>query len=447
MICFIKVAATGVYLLKGKIMKNDTVIKIENLTKVYRLYDSPMDRLKESINPLKKKYHKDFYALNNISFEISKGETVGIIGKNGSGKSTLLKIITGVLSSTSGKVMVNGKVSALLELGAGFNPEYTGIENIYMNGMMMGYSREEMNSKLDSILEFADIGDFVYQPVKMYSSGMFARLAFSVQAKVDPQILIVDEALSVGDEKFQRKCFNYMEKLRQNGTTILVVTHSIEYIEKFTKKALLLNQGNQHGFGLSKNIIDQYHALLYADEVAYLSFLNKKELKEIKHPDDQEHNDQRVIADTEKEYEVSKQRAFLEDICIEGNDTEVFYSGDSVVIRVEVKCYDRIKKMQAGIKIRTVEGITVYGTHTGYFEKSPVDLKNGDTVILRFRIKLDLCEGIYFISIAIAEKEDFEEMVYLDKRSDFIVLKIREPKITVTGISHLDTEITCEMEN
>ena len=177
----------------------DYAIAVKNVTKIYRLYDKPIDRLKESLNPMRKEYHKKFYALNQISFEVKKGETVGIIGTNGSGKSTILKIITGVLSPTTGEVEVVGTISALLELGAGFNMDYTGIENIYMNGTMMGFSRKEMDAKLNDILDFADIGDFVYQPVKTYSSGMFVRLAFALAINVEPEILIVDEALSVGD--------------------------------------------------------------------------------------------------------------------------------------------------------------------------------------------------------------------------------------------------------
>ena len=202
----------------------NTAIKVSNLTKIYKLYDKPMDRLKESLHPLKKNYHKDFYALNDVSFEVKKGETVGIIGKNGAGKSTLLKIITGVLTPTSGDVQVNGRIASLLELGAGFNPEYTGIENIYLQGTLMGFGHEEMAAKVDEILAFADIGDFIHQSVKMYSSGMFARLAFAVAINVDPDILIVDEALSVGDAAFQNKCIRKMEEIGDKGITILFVS-------------------------------------------------------------------------------------------------------------------------------------------------------------------------------------------------------------------------------
>ena len=198
-------------------------IKVDNLVKKYNMYDNPMDRLKEVCSIRKKCYHKEFSALNGISFEVEKGDAIGIMGKNGCGKSTLLKMITGVLEPTSGTIEVNGKVSAILELGTGFNPEYTGIQNIYLNGTMMGCSNEEVNKKLQSIIDFADIGDFINQPVKIYSSGMFARLAFAVAINVNPDILIVDEALAVGDTRFQIKCINQMKSLKEQGTTILFV--------------------------------------------------------------------------------------------------------------------------------------------------------------------------------------------------------------------------------
>jgi teichoic acid transport system ATP-binding protein len=235
-----------------------TVIKVENINKIYKLYDKPKDRLKEAINFTRKKFHRDFHALDNISLEISKGEIIGIIGKNGSGKSTLLKIITGVISPTQGKVTVNGKVSALLELGAGFNGEYTGIENIYLNGLMLGFTKEEMDRKLENILAFAEIGDFVYQPVKSYSSGMFARLAFSVAINVEPDILIVDEALAVGDLRFQLKCMDKFNELRVMGKTILFVTHDINSVKRYCHRVIWINEGKLIAEGHTETICDRY---------------------------------------------------------------------------------------------------------------------------------------------------------------------------------------------
>ncbi len=244
---------------------DDIAIQVNNLSKVYKIYDKSIYRLKESINPFKKKYHKDFYALNNISFEVKKGETIGIIGKNGSGKSTLLKIITGVLNPSAGNVAVNGKVSALLELGAGFNPEFTGIENIYLNGTIMGYRKEEMDEKIQSILEFSDIGDFVYQPVKSYSSGMFVRLAFAVAVSVEPEVLIVDEALAVGDYRFQAKCHKKIDELRKKGKTILLVTHDIDSVRKFCDKVMWLNCGEMVEYGDVTELTSRYIEYMNSD--------------------------------------------------------------------------------------------------------------------------------------------------------------------------------------
>ena len=223
-------------------MAEDIAISVNDVSKMYKLYDNPMDRLKESLGLSRKKKYKEHYALNHVSFQVHKGETVGIIGTNGSGKSTILKIITGVLSPTAGEIAVNGRISALLELGAGFNQDYTGIENIYMNGTMMGYTKKEMDAKLPEILDFAEIGDFVYQPVKTYSSGMFVRLAFALAINVEPEILIVDEALSVGDVFFQSKCYRRMEEIRQKGTTILMVTHDA-FTASYAGRVIFIKDG------------------------------------------------------------------------------------------------------------------------------------------------------------------------------------------------------------
>ncbi len=242
-------------------LKN-SAISVKDVTKIYRLYEKPIDRLKEAMSITHKNYHRDFYALNGISFDVNKGETVGIIGTNGSGKSTILKIITGVLTPTTGEVEVDGVISALLELGAGFNMDYTGIENIFMNGTMMGFSRKEMEAKLQDILEFADIGDFVYQPVKTYSSGMFVRLAFALAINVEPEILIVDEALSVGDVFFQAKCYRRMEEIRKNGTTILMVTHDMGAIIKYCDRVVVLNKGAFIAQGEPGKMVDLYKKIL-----------------------------------------------------------------------------------------------------------------------------------------------------------------------------------------
>ena len=242
--------------------KDKKAISVSHIEKIYKLYDRRSDRLREALLPMAKKRHKDHYALKDVSFDVGTGECVGIIGTNGSGKSTILKIITGVLTPTAGTVEINGRISALLELGAGFNPEYNGIENIYLNGMMIGFSREEIDKKLDSILEFADIGDYVYQPVKTYSSGMFVRLAFALSINIDPEILIVDEALSVGDVFFQAKCYHKFEEFKEQGKTILFVSHDMSSISKYCDRVVLLDKGTKLAEGDSKKVIDIYKQVL-----------------------------------------------------------------------------------------------------------------------------------------------------------------------------------------
>ena len=243
-------------------MAEDIAISVNDVSKMYKLYDNPMDRLKESLGLSRKKKYKEHYALNHVSFQVHKGETVGIIGTNGSGKSTILKIITGVLSPTGGEVSVNGRISALLELGAGFNGEYSGLENVYLNGSMIGFSREEIDAKLQSILDFADIGEFIHQPVKTYSSGVFVRLAFAVAINIDPEILIVDEALSVGDVFFQAKCYRKFEEFKEMGKTILFVSHDLSSIGKYCDRVVLLNKGEKLAEGGAKEMVNLYRRVL-----------------------------------------------------------------------------------------------------------------------------------------------------------------------------------------
>ena len=256
-------------------------IQVKGLEKAYKLYDKPSDRLKEALGFGRKKRYKEHYALKGVDMTIYQGETVGIIGTNGSGKSTILKIITGVLNPTGGSVHVNGRISALLELGAGFNMEYNGIENIYLNGTMIGFSKKEIDAKMDDILNFADIGDYVHQPVKTYSSGMFVRLAFAVAINIEPEILIVDEALSVGDVFFQAKCYHKFEEFKEMGKTIVFVSHDLSSISKYCDRVVLLNQGVKLGEGSPKEMIDAYKQVLVGQYVPVAddhSLLSDKEI-------------------------------------------------------------------------------------------------------------------------------------------------------------------------
>ncbi len=257
--------------------EKQAAIWVKDLSKIYKLYHRPKDRIKEAFGLDKKQAYKLYYALHGIDLEIYKGETVGIIGTNGSGKSTLLKIITGVLHPTEGEVKVAGRISALLELGAGFNMEYNGIENVYLNGTMMGFSEREIDGKLPEIMEFADIGDYANQPVKTYSSGMFVRLAFAVAINIEPEILIVDEALSVGDVFFQAKCYHKFEEFKQMGKTIVFVSHDLSSISKYCDRVFLLNKGVLLGEGSPKEMIDAYKRVL----VGQYEFPEKQEPQQI----------------------------------------------------------------------------------------------------------------------------------------------------------------------
>lgn len=245
-------------------MEEKLSIKVENVSKVYNLYDNSRQRLKEILSVSNQSHHREFYALKDINFEVEKGETFGIIGTNGSGKSTLLKLITGVATQTAGRITVNGKISALLELGAGFNRNYTGIENIFLNGTMMGYSHEEMESRVDDIIGFADIGEFIYQPVKNYSSGMFARLAFAVAINIEPEILIVDEALSVGDVFFQNKCYKKFEEMREKNITVIFVSHDIGTVKQLCSRVLWIEKGVQQMVGDSTEVCNEYSNCILA---------------------------------------------------------------------------------------------------------------------------------------------------------------------------------------
>ncbi|WP_027415581.1 ABC transporter ATP-binding protein [Aneurinibacillus terranovensis] len=398
----------------------DTIsIRVDNLTKSYKLYDHPVDRLKESLHPLRKKYHKDFYALKNLSFEIKKGETVGIIGKNGSGKSTLLKIITGVLTPTSGTVHVNGKVSALLELGAGFNPELTGIENIYLNGMIMGYSKEEMNKKIDDILSFAEIGQFVYQPVKMYSSGMFARLAFAVAINVEPDILIVDEALAVGDLRFQIKCMEKFTTFREQGKTILFVTHDINSVKRFCTKTIWINEGVVQAQGETDIVTDMYLDFLKIGEVPKMQDLGT--FKNNNDTDDKSQNEQ--LATLENKNNIEFDIARIKNITMFdalGNSKDIFQHNDQVFIEVEYEVREKVEKPVLGVAIRTLDHIYICGVNT-LLDKIPI---KWDIGVNKCRIRYDelnLIGGSYYIDVAIMEQNATVPIEYLTKAKIFTI--------------------------
>ena len=388
----------------------DVAISVNHVSKVYKLYDNPMDRLKESLGLSRKKKYKEHYALNGISFEIKTGETVGIIGTNGSGKSTILKIITGVLNPTSGSVQVDGRISALLELGAGFNMEYTGLENVYLNGTMLGFSKEEIDARLQDILDFADIGEFIHQPVKTYSSGMFVRLAFAVAINIDPEILIVDEALSVGDIFFQSKCFRKFEEFKERGKTILLVSHDLSSISKYCDRVILLNKGNKVSEGSPKVVVDEYKKIL-ANKSEGVETETKEEA--IDTPDQEVQNEQNgkfsIKNNWSKSFPLNPEfieygtgKAEILDFLIRdcnGNITNLIEKDTEFEIEMKVKFHDAVSEPIFAYTIKDIRGTDLTGTNTMY-ENAPVrEMHKDDVQEVGFRQKMTLQGGEYMLSL------------------------------------------------
>lgn len=390
----------------------NSMIEVKDLVKTYKLYKKPIDRLKESILPLKKKYHDDFNALNGISFEINKGEAIGILGRNGSGKSTLLKLIIGVLSATSGIIKVNGRISAILELGAGFNPEYTGRENIYLNGLMIGLTRNEIDGKMDGIIEFADIGSFIDQPVKIYSSGMFARLAFAVAINVDPDILIVDEALAVGDVRFQVKCIEKMKELKSSGTTILFVSHATEQVKRFCNRALWLKDGVIEAIGESSEIVD-----LYEDYMRYSSVDNDSVNIEIAEPEpDLGEND------NEQNLSIPSNSAILALITKVGINGIKFKTFDQLEVEIEYEIYEEmIHGLLLGVALYTPDREYIFGPNT-HLEKIDVPSSRGRHKVKYVIPSLTLLGGTFNVDVGIFNNEGIVCLDYKQEAVGFTVV-------------------------
>jgi len=375
------------------------VISVKSVSKIYKLYDNHYDRLKEAIHPFGKKYHKDFYALNQINFDVFKGETLGIIGKNGSGKSTLLKLITGVLTPSSGNIHVQGRISALLELGAGFNPDYTGIENIYLNGLMNGLSRERIEERLDDILSFADIGDFVYQPVKMYSSGMFVRLAFAVAIHVDPEILIIDEALSVGDMRFQQKCFRKIEEFKTDKT-ILFVSHDMAAVNTYCDRAIWLNEGVIQGEGLPDDLAKQYRA--YMTDSSLTSYMSPSAI------DNAETEDPLAIDPIPRNVDIHGDgKATITGLSIYNYKTQtkssILRSDEKVTLMLKLQVHEHIESPIVGFTLKDRLGNIVMQCNNYVLKKQLKQLERNKTAIFAFTFEIPhLNHGQYTISPAVA---------------------------------------------
>lgn len=399
-------------------------IQVTDVEKVYNLYDKPSDRIKEALGFGRGKHHTQHHALKGVDLTIRQGECVGIIGTNGSGKSTLLKIITGVLNPTGGSVTVNGRISALLELGAGFNMEYNGIENIYLNGTMIGFSEKEIDEKMDAILEFADIGEYVYQPVKTYSSGMFVRLAFAVAINIDPEILIVDEALSVGDVFFQAKCYHKFEEFKEMGKTIVFVSHDLSSISKYCDRVVLLNQGIKLGEGEPKKMIDIYKQVLVGQyaipESDNGSLLDDEEIRRAAagNPDLLEYGSKKAVI---TEYYITDDK---------GTRTPAILKGSTFTIHMKVRMEEDLQAPIFAFTIKNVRGTEITGTNT-MFEKAFLEpVKAGEEKEVTFTQNMNLQGGDYLLSLGVTGYENDDFTVY-HRLYDVLNLTVISDKDTV----------------
>lgn len=438
-------------------------IKVENLEKAYKLYDKPSDRLKEALGLSRRKRYKEHYALKGVDAVIYQGETVGIIGTNGSGKSTILKIITGVLNPTKGKVTVNGRISALLELGAGFNMEYNGIENVYLNGTMIGFSKKEIDERLDEILNFADIGDYVYQPVKTYSSGMFVRLAFAVAINIDPEILIVDEALSVGDVFFQAKCYHKFEEFKKMGKTIVFVSHDLSSISKYCDRVILLNQGIRLGEGSPREMIDAYKQVLVgqypASDEKEENLLEDKDIQAAASGNSGNAGGSKRFGNGENPgrgesvlknpelLEYGTKAAVIEEyyICDEkGRSSSAVIKGQKCSIHMVVRFMEDIPEPIFAFTIKNIKGVEITGTNTMVEKAFLLPVQAGSVKHITFTQRIDLQGGEYLLSLGVTgyENEDFQ--VY-HRLYDVMDLTVISDKNTV-GYYDTNSEVTVKDE-
>jgi lipopolysaccharide transport system ATP-binding protein len=462
-----------------RMSSEDNAIEIHNVSKCYQVYENPTRRLKQFIMPRidnlvgreSRVYHEDFWALNDVSFVLPKGETMGIVGRNGSGKSTLLQIIAGTLTPTTGHVVVNGRVAALLELGAGFNSDFSGLENVYLNASLLGLSREETDAKLDDILSFADIGRFIDSPVRSYSSGMLVRLAFAVQAQIDPEILIVDEALAVGDAKFQAKCFARLKKLKENGTSILFVSHATEQIVTHCDRAILLDGGVCQANGKPRDIVNRYLDILFGKKKN-----NDSERDEVDRQIEQasagekERLERESGAATEKDGETSSHAKLCGiydqrpnynpaeyrwgDGAAKITDFYIEQAGEafpgSLEPRKQIDCYFKVEFQDTvfrpifGFAVKTKEGVTIYNTNSEWQSVALIDEgKQGQEMVVTVSLPNLLFEGDYFLSVGIASSNTHGEVIPHDRRYDSIHLAVGTVG-TFTGLADLNARIKIE---
>lgn len=447
-------------------MCSDLAVVVSDLTKVFPVYEKPHHRLFQMLSPAseKHKWYKEFHALKNISFDVKRGETFGIVGRNGSGKSTLLQLICGTLFPTQGSVQVNGRIAALLELGAGFNPDFTGRENVYLNGSVLGLSKEEIDSRFDTIAEFADIGEFIEQPVKSYSSGMYVRLAFAVAINVQPDVLIVDEALAVGDEAFQRKCFARIQNLRDSGSTILFVSHSAGIVTELCDRAILLDQGELIAQGGPKLVVSKYHKLIYApaDSVARLREELKASSEETiltdKFVTDADKVDIKLVASARNGSAVEED-AYYEDgmvpqstisyaakgvlindahiETVDGRRVNVLREGEVYNFVYEAKFTMPAFKVRFGMMIRTTSGLEIGGAVSSTPREAVESIAKGASVKATFAFTCQLLPAVYFLNAGVLAHIDGQEQ-FAARLIDVDMFRVLpNPERLFTGLTDL----------
>jgi ABC-type polysaccharide/polyol phosphate transport system ATPase subunit len=441
---------------------SEAAIVVNNVSKKYRLFNSARDRLKEALHPFSKHYHREFWALKGVSFEVPQGQTVGILGRNGSGKSTLLQIIAGIMQPTSGEVIVNGRVSALLELGAGFNPEFTGRENVLFQAQVMGLSREEMDRRLPEIEAFADVGEFFDQPVKTYSSGMFVRVAFAAATNVDPEILIVDEALAIGDAKFQQRCFQKFREFQERSITILLVTHAAELVIRHCSRAVLLNQGQLIVDGAPEAVARQYIDLLeerdsspssrkaVVPSVAESGAASVRPFRPalgvagtvngflVERPN----TDQcwRRTSYNPGEYAQDGSRADIVDyLVVRGNSVDPTHitSGDEIDIYVKVLFQADVERPCFGIALKSKDGVEIYALNSAWTTSEPIPARAGEFRVVRFHLTFALNSGDIFLDVGVDELKDATRYTNICRRMALVHFVIHCNKL-FHGLADLD---------
>ena len=424
---------------------NDIAISLKNVSKYYKLYNSPQDRLKEALSFSDKKYHKKFYATKNLNLEIKKGEILGIVGKNGSGKSTLLKLITGVLTPDEGSIKVNGKISALLELGSGFNPEFTGMQNIFFYGTILGFTKKEMEEKLEDILTFADIGDFIDQPLKTYSSGMKSRLGFAVAVHIDPEILILDEVLAVGDILFKRKCYAKMEEFFKGGKTIIYVSHDANSVNELCTRAIFLHNGNILIDGQAKDITKYYQKFIFSTlenqqkliEALYAENINKPikntQTKEKKISIDK--TDYLEIFQSSPVF-INENIAKIENIFIKDNNNKminVLHIENTYKVSFKVTFLRSINNAYFGVQIMSIKGLLLSGANSKDVDKKTITVQKNDILLTEMSFLCNLLPGEYTLKVFAGNKVEDEALIL-----DAYIFKVAKHKKSQGGIFTLN---------